>query len=274
MEEPRKAKPGFLLLGAMLVSASALLFFGWLAEEVLEADTEGFDTFVRAAVHRVASPPITRLMEVSSLLGSAGVLVVLSVLAISVFYYFRRPRAGSLLAITMAGTGALDLVLKHAFHRVRPLAFFGTSPSSYSFPSGHALGSLCFYGALAALLSARIGSRRVRICIWTVAVLIVGMIGFSRVYLGVHYPSDVVAGYCAGIVWVGGVGVVDRILRGRPKTKDGTTGQHLKRCEMESSPSARQKAMKSSGLRVLRIQGGGVFNGFEKVTLIGQLSNP
>jgi hypothetical protein len=57
MEEPRKAKLGFLLLGAMLVSATALLFFGWLAEEVLEVDTEGFDTFVRAAVHRVASPP-------------------------------------------------------------------------------------------------------------------------------------------------------------------------------------------------------------------------
>jgi undecaprenyl-diphosphatase len=219
VEEPRKAKLGFLLLGAMLVSAAALLFFGWLAEEVLEADTEGFDTFVRAAVHRVASPPITSLMEVCSFLGSAGVLAALSLLAISLFYYFGRPRAGSLLAITMVGMGVLDLVLKHAFHRVRPLAFFGTSPSSYSFPSGHALGSFCLYGALAAILSARIGSRRARICIWAIAALVVGMIGVSRVYLGVHYPSDVVAGYCAGMVWVGGLVVVDRMLRRQLRQK-------------------------------------------------------
>jgi len=219
MEEPRKAKIGFLLLGAILVAAAALLFFGWLAEEVLEADTQRFDTFVRTAIHRLASLRMTSIMEAISLLGSVGVLVVLSLLAISLFYYFHRPRAAALLAITMAGVASLDLVLKHAFHRVRPLAFFGTSPSSYSFPSGHALGSLCFYGALAAILSARIAGRRARLCIWTIAVLLVGMIGFSRVYLGVHYPSDVIAGYCAAIVWVGAVGFLDRILRRQPKQK-------------------------------------------------------
>ncbi len=172
MEEPRKAKIGFLLLGAILVAAAALLFFARLAEYVLEADTQRFDSFLR-------------------------------LLAISLFYYFHRPRAAALLAITMAGVASLDLVLKHAFHRVRPVAFFGTSPSSYSFPSGHALGSLCFYGALAAILSTRVAGRRARLCIWTIAILLVGMIGFSRVYLGVHYPSDVIAGYCAAIVWVG-----------------------------------------------------------------------
>jgi undecaprenyl-diphosphatase len=219
MEEPRKAKIGFLLLGAFLVAATALLVFRWLAEEVLEADTQRFDTFWRTAIHRLASLPITSIMEVISLLGSVGVLIVLSLLAISLFYYFHRPRAAALLAITMAGAAALDLVLKHAFHRVRPLAFFGTSPSSYSFPSGHALGSLCFYGALAALLSARIAGRRPRFCIWTIAVLLVAMIGFSRVYLGVHYPSDVIGGYCAAIVWVAAVGFLDRILRKQPKQK-------------------------------------------------------
>jgi membrane-associated phospholipid phosphatase len=218
-EESKKAKIGFLLLGAILVAAAALLFFGWLAEEVLEADTERFDTLLRTAIHRLASPPITSMMEVISLLGSVGVLVLLSLLAISLFYYFHRSRAATLLGITMTGVAVLDLVLKHAFHRVRPLAFFGTSPSSYSFPSGHALGSLCFYGALAAILSARIAGWRARLCIWTIAVLLVGIIGFSRVYLGVHYPSDVIAGYCAAVVWVGAVGFLDRILRRQPKQK-------------------------------------------------------
>jgi membrane-associated phospholipid phosphatase len=231
MEEPRKAKIGFLLLGAFLVAATALLVFGWLAEEVLEAETQGFDTFLRTAIHRLASPPITSMMEATSLLGSVGVLVVSSLLAISLFYYFHRPRAAAFMAINMAGAAALDLALKHAFHRVRPLAFFGTSPGSYSFPSGHALGSLCFYGALAALLSARIVGRRARLCIWTIAALLVVMIGFSRVYLGVHYPSDVIGGYCAAIVWVTAVGFLDRIPRKTAKTKGETVGQHLKaRC--------------------------------------------
>src|SRR6266849_5259432 len=115
MEEPRKAKIGFLLLGAILVAAAALLFFGWLAEEVLEADTQRFDTFVRTAIHRLASPPMTSIMEVISLLGSVGVLVALSLLAISLFYYFHRPRAATLLAITLSGVAQLVLVLDPGF---------------------------------------------------------------------------------------------------------------------------------------------------------------
>jgi undecaprenyl-diphosphatase len=106
----------------------------------------------------------------------------------------------------------LDLALKHTFHRARPIGFFGISPSSYSFPSGHALGSLCFYGVLAAILSARVRGRAARFCIWIAASILVTLIGFSRIYLGVHYPSDVIAGYCAAAVWVGMVVFLDRTL--------------------------------------------------------------
>jgi undecaprenyl-diphosphatase len=113
----------------------------------------------------------------------------------------------------MAGAAVLDVVLKLAFHRVRPTAYFGTSPGSFSFPSGHALGSLCFYGALAVILSAHITKKKTRAIIWTVALGIAGIIGLSRIYLGVHYPSDVLAGYSAGVVWVGAVGFSDKILR-------------------------------------------------------------
>ena len=80
------------------------------------------------------------------------------------------------------------------------LLFSAASPSSYSFPSGHALGSLCFYGILAAILAGRARGRGAEFCIWVATVLLVGMIGLSRIYLGVHYPSDVIAGYCAAAV--------------------------------------------------------------------------
>ena len=213
--KPKKAKVGLLLIGAILAATAALCVFAWLAEEMLESDTARFDAVIRAFVHGFASPTVTRVMQGFSFLGSVGMQMALTVAAVLLFLYYHRPRAASLLAITMAGAGVLDVVLKLAFHRARPVPFFGTSPPSFSFPSGHALGSLCFYGALASILSAHHPSRRMQAAIWTVAVFLTGMIGLSRIYLGVHYPSDVIAGYSAAVVWVAAVGFSDKILRRR-----------------------------------------------------------
>ena len=211
MEKPKSVKSGFLLLGALLIAATALFVFGWLGEEMLEGDTQRFDTFVRTAVHQHATPAVTWFMMGFSFLGSVAVVTTLCLVAICVFLYFRQARAAALLAVTMAGMAALDVALKLAFHRPRPVAYFGPTPTTYSFPSGHAMGSVCFYGVLAAILAARARGKGAKWCIWTGAVLLIGMIGYSRIYLGVHYPSDVIAGYCAGAVWVGAVGFLNRI---------------------------------------------------------------
>jgi undecaprenyl-diphosphatase len=213
MDKPKKLKSAFLLLGALLIAATALFVFGWLAEEMLEGDTEQFDSFVRTAVHQLATPGLTRLMQVFSFLGSVAAVTTMSLVAVCVSLYFRRIRTAALVAITMLGVAVLDLALKHAFHRPRPVAFFGATPSSYSFPSGHALGSFCFYGILVAILAARVRRRSAKFIVWMAAAVLVGMIGFSRIYLGVHYPSDVIAGYCAAAVWVGAVGFLDWTLR-------------------------------------------------------------
>lgn len=219
MDTPKKIKSGFLLLGALLIAATALFVFGWLAEEMLEGDTQQFDAFVRTAVHQFATPGLTRLMQVFSFLGSVAAVTAICVAAICVSLYYRCARTAAMLAITMLGAAALDVTLKYAFHRPRPVAFFGATPSSYSFPSGHALSSLCFYGILAAILAAHARGRGAKFCVWMAAVILIGMIGFSRIYLGVHYPSDVIAGYCAAIVWVGAVDFLDRTLRtGEKKT--------------------------------------------------------
>jgi len=223
MDKTKKVKSGFLLLGALLIAATALFVFGWLAEEMLEGDSRQFDAFVRTAVHQLATPGLTRLMQVFSFLGSVAAVSTMCLVAICVSLYFRHARTAALLAITMLGVAALDVALKHAFHRPRPVAFFGPTPSSYSFPSGHALGSFCFYGILAAILATHARGRGAKFCVWMAAVLLVGMIGLSRIYLGVHYPSDVIAGYCAGAVWVGAVGFLDRRLRtGEREKREGS----------------------------------------------------
>jgi len=96
----------------------------------------------------------------------------------------------------MAGALVLEIWLKLAFHRARPAAFLGlASPDSYSFPSGHALYAMCLYSALASITAGR------RMLAWTAAGLMIALIGFSRIYLGVHYPSDVLAGWSIGWFW-------------------------------------------------------------------------
>ena len=122
-------------------------------------------------------------------------------------------------AIDSAGALALDMTLKYAYHRTRPIAYFGAAPLSYSFPSGHALCSFCFYGVMAGLLSARIKSLAWRVAIWIAAAVLVIAIGLSRIYLGVHYPSDVLAGYLAAAVWVGTVIVLDHVRKVRSSRK-------------------------------------------------------
>lgn len=202
------------IVTSLAVAVLALFLFAWIGSEVLEGDTQHFDQVIREGVHRYASPGMTRVMNAFSLLGY-DVLIVELVIAFAVFAWLRWRRAAVWLAIAMTGSLALDLALKYIYHRTRPTAYFGTAPHSYSFPSGHALCSFCFYGVLAGLFSARIKSLSWRILIWIAAAALVVAIGLSRIYLGVHYPSDVLAGYLAATVWVGTVIVLDHVRKAR-----------------------------------------------------------
>jgi undecaprenyl-diphosphatase len=108
------------------------------------------------------------------------------------------------------GGGLLEVTLKLVFQRQRPEAFFGVSPVSYSFPSGHAVGAFCFYATVAALIAHRVRGYWLRVTVGIVAAIMIAGIGFSRIYLGVHYPTDVIAGYAAAAVWVSALVFVDR----------------------------------------------------------------
>lgn len=199
---------------SLAVSVLSLVLFAWLGREMLEGDTLSFDHAVRSWVHQFASPAMTLVMTGITRLGSRGLLVQLLIVFI-IFAKLRWRRAAIWLAIAMTGALLLELTLKWAYHRPRPEAFFGDLPHSYSFPSGHALTSLCFYGVMAGLLAARIKSLPWRIALWTLAVLLIIAIGLSRIYLGVHYPSDVAAGYLAATVWVTAIIVLDHVRKVR-----------------------------------------------------------
>jgi len=196
-------QPNKLLHAGFAAAVAALLLFAWLANEVMEGATLRFDNFVRDTVHSWASPPLTAVMRGMTQLGSPTFLILASVFLIWRLARTRRRRALVLLLVGAIGAELLNLLLKELFHRQRPEAFFGyAEPLGYSFPSGHSISSCCFYGLAAAIVTMRMHSRAGRALVWAGAALVVGLIGFSRIYLGVHYPSDVLAGYAAAIVWV------------------------------------------------------------------------
>ena len=191
-----------------------MLFFGWLAEEVIGGGARQFDEQVRLCVHQHASPALTTVMRGFSVLGSSAFLIAVGALAFLRFRLTERPRTAALFLITVMGAELLDQILKLVFHRMRPVAFFGlTEPAGYSFPSGHALVCCAFYGVLATFAAARARSRARGWLYRFAAVLLIALIGLSRIYLGVHYPTDVLAGYAAAVVWVFSVASAWRWMR-------------------------------------------------------------
>ena len=184
------------------VAAVALVVFGWLAIIVLRGETMGFDGAVRDAIHGIASPAMTRVMRVVTELGGAYLVWPLGLLLVILLANSGRRRDAVLLAVAVVGAHAFGEGMKLVFHRTRPDPWFSyPRPVTYSFPSGHAFVSYCFYLALAAILIQEDWRLPKRFAAWTAALALTGLIGFSRVYLGVHYPTDVLAGYAAAIAW-------------------------------------------------------------------------
>ena len=207
--ETAPVKVAQITVGALIGSATLLLLFAWVADEVARQQSMRFDLAIRDWVHTFASPAMTMVMQGFSIVGGQ----VLTVLAIAVplaLWWFDKRRAAAWMCNTMLGALVLDLALKYGFHRTRPVPFFGKVPLTYSFPSGHSLFSFCFFGTLAGLLSARTDSRMQKIAIYSAASLLIFCIGLSRIYLGVHYPTDVLGGYLAAAVWVSAVVLLDR----------------------------------------------------------------
>lgn len=210
------------ILPALLLVLAALVFFAWLSEEVIEGHTAQFDQDVRAWVHERSAPPLTSAMRAFTLLGSPLVLWLLVVLVFFLFWKTNWRHEAWFFGIAMLGALALDVGLKLGFQRPRPAPFFGIAlPHSYSYPSGHALYSLCFYGIIASLTTLHLQHAWARCLVWLAAALLAGLIGYSRIYLGVHYPSDVIAGYSVALIWVISLSAASRLRRNQKQRGAG-----------------------------------------------------
>jgi undecaprenyl-diphosphatase len=152
-----------------------------------------FDLAIRAALHSCASPPLTHVMLAITTLGSEWWMVPLGAVLVSRLVTTGRRRDAGRLVVVVWGAELLSQLMKLLFHRLRPPVFFGLVPAeTYSFPSGHAFVGSLFYGLLAVLFLK--GRWR-----W-IAVAIAFVLGVSRVYLGYHYPTDVLGGWSLAVI--------------------------------------------------------------------------
>ncbi len=219
-----------LLLGLGL-SLVALGGFGLLASQVVGTSrVTRVDTALATTLHVGATPNGILAFKAITLLGSAPVLLVIGLIVAAVLLQRgqRLRLAGWLIALN--GGMLLNVVLKAVFQRSRPeweaaIAVAG----GWSFPSGHAMGSLVAYGMLAYLVLLVVRRPVLRVAVVLALATLVLLIGFSRLYLGVHYLSDVVAGYAAGMVWLAACmsGIEVARWRKRRQQSDNTASKHL-----------------------------------------------
>ena len=192
-----------MLLAGLLLSFLALLSFVNIADEVLDNDISDFDDQVATFFRQNRTQTLTWFMLQITQLGSGIVCTFLTVI-ISGLLLLLNERWASIFQISfvLIITGILNRLLKFSFSRPRPEEFFLISEESWSFPSGHAMTAVAFYGFIIFLIWRRKNKLRIRLSVSLILVLLILLIGASRIYLGVHYPSDVLAGYAAGLFWL------------------------------------------------------------------------
>jgi undecaprenyl-diphosphatase len=171
--------------------------------EIIEPQTQGIDLALLNQAHTLASPGVTAFMQAITMLGSAQALTIV-VLVSAAILVLRRAWVEALgLIAAFAGAGLLDAILKLWFHRQRPSVEWALArESTFSFPSGHAMLSLVVYGMILYLILRLSRSFLLDVAASLIALPLIFGIGVSRVYLGVHYPSDILAGYLAGAIWL------------------------------------------------------------------------
>ncbi|MDU4960521.1 MAG: phosphatase PAP2 family protein [Sporomusaceae bacterium] len=193
----------YLTVGfGLAVSAMFLALFSELAAETLyENDLQDFDAAVTAIIRFPAGQTLDSVMLAFTWLGSGKALLLLTVTMMAIFVIRDWRGEAAALFVCLTGAGVLNQMLKVLFARSRP-EIAVIEVSGYSFPSGHSMVSLCVYGFLAYLLSRRFSSFRQRGMVFLLVGAVVALIGVSRIYLGVHYPTDVLAGFVAGGTWL------------------------------------------------------------------------
>jgi undecaprenyl-diphosphatase len=184
---------------ALILFWIPVIVFAKLAGEIIEREPIRGDIAILHWIHSLSTPLLDKVFLFFTTIGSVEYVLPLSILILGLLLYKKRRLNSIIFLFGVGGAAAANIILKHLFHRTRP-SFWSSAvtETGYSFPSGHAMAS----SALVLCLIVILWNTRWRVASIIVGGLVVVMIGVSRLYLGVHYPTDVIAGWCVSLVWV------------------------------------------------------------------------
>ncbi|OPH57574.1 phosphoesterase PA-phosphatase [Paenibacillus ferrarius] len=182
----------------LLLSLLSLCCFILVASMIKGHWIAQFDQSIISFIQGLESPGITSFMKIFTFIGSTTMVVVITLAAALFLYFVLHHRLELIfLLVMMSATGIINQLLKHYFVRQRPDLHRLIEETGYSFPSGHSMAAFALYSSLAFLLWRHIASRTGRISLIVLSSFMILCIGTSRIYLGVHYPSDIFGGYLA-----------------------------------------------------------------------------
>lgn len=157
-----------------------------------------FDEQVMESINNRTTPLGISIMKKITFLGSVGFFIPVSIIIFLIMIRNKDSNGIILLILSLAGSFGLNLVIKNIFIRTRPLEYFLIQQGGYSFPSGHAMVSMSFYATMTYILIKSGKSKKLNKALRFICFIIIAAIGFSRIYLGVHWPTDVLVGYLLG----------------------------------------------------------------------------
>lgn len=199
---------------AFIIFLGATTAFAVFAEEVVEGDTRVFDEAILGWFEASRTGWLDHVMLELTALGNTGTVVVVVLLSIVFLWETKHRFSVYLLLAAVIGGQLVNTLMKELFGRPRPsVVEWGTDVVTLSFPSGHAMAATVAYGSVAYLVGRLERTRAVRLTTWGIAAFIILLIAVSRVYLGVHYPTDVIAGIVAGLAWTAFVASGIAVLR-------------------------------------------------------------
>jgi undecaprenyl-diphosphatase len=204
-----RARREAALLAAIGFAAASLVLFGQLTDEVLEGETHAFDEAVLLALRSPGNPSdplgppwLESMVRDITALGSLGVLTVVSLAAVGFLVLQGKRHLAVLVVIAVGGGMLVSTLTKLGFDRPRPdLVPPATRVYTASFPSGHAMMAAVTYLTLGALLARAQPHLRLKLYLIGIAAALTVLVGLSRIYLGVHWPTDVLAGWTLGAAW-------------------------------------------------------------------------
>jgi undecaprenyl-diphosphatase len=191
------------LLVVLIAFFAALFSVLFLIRLIFWQQKLDFDMRVFAALGKIVNPTLTHVMEVVTFFGSHYFLIPANLLLIGYGFFVKKDKWFAVKIASVAlGSLILMVSLKHIFQRARPLIPLLDKAAGLSFPSGHAFMSFAFFGLLIYFIHHHYRNKRLRIFLMLLCLLFTFLIGFSRIYLRVHFASDVIAGICLSLLWL------------------------------------------------------------------------